>query len=435
MSKPTIILADENLLKRTATEHIRACEQIIAQSSRPTDAFPLEALIILFVVNKDHIPGWEERVEERVWDRAGQLTGRCFLCAYSEQDLQSNYFALNHQELVGFRRGAPILKIVSAIDTRTILSRGGRTKQDVEVKIRKALVYEVFRRDVVVGRLQAAQDRLDGKLVATERGSGLPYLSEHAWVEGVPCKGDARKEAQDPFARKLTVMSSLRAEGESVATEFVPGAGEPRVVVDLIVKQVAASTANMQKREQYDAALAAEAWSIKTLMKACARITELSKDKVELSKATHRADERIAKREEKERKRAEEFASGERKRERRRPLDPIPDPMSRALHQEFTRPDFSPEELNFIAATAGIDPNLLCISHVLATPEFRLAQMLRKMSLGEEYPAGLLELSVLRELFGLAAADGCYPEVRALLRSLALECLPQDRWVSRLKGE
>ncbi len=435
MTRPAIILANENVLRRAVTEHIRACEEVIARSDRPTDAFPLEALIVLFVVNEARIPGWEDRVDERVWDRIAQLTDHCFLCPYSEPDLQSQYFALNHQELVDFRRGVPILKIVSAIDTRTILSSGGRTKLDVEVTIRKALAYEVFRRDVVVGQLQAAQDRLDGKLVVTERGSGLPYLSEHAWVEGVPCKGDARKEPIGSFSRKLAVMGSLRAQGESVATEFVPGAGEPQVVVDLIVKQVAASTANMQKREQYDAALTTEAWSIKTLMKACAGITELSEDKVELSKATRKADERIAKREEKEKKRVEELASGERKRDRWRALDPIPDPMTRALHQEFTSPDFSPEELTFIAAAAGIDPNLLCISHVLATPEFRLAQMLRKMNLREEYLAGPVELGLLRELFGLSDLDGCYQEARSLLTSFALQRLPQDWWVSQLKGE
>jgi len=435
MTRPTIITANENVLRRAVTEHIRACEAIIAHSDRPTDAFPLEALIVLFVVDEAQMPGWQDRVHDRVWDRVALLTDHCFLCPYRELDLQSQYFALNHQEVIDFRRGVPILKIVSAIDTRTILSRGGRTKQDVEVKIRKALAYEVFRRDVVVGQLQAAQDRLDGKLVEAERGSGLSYLSEHAWVEGVPCKGDAKKEVQDPFVRKLTVMSSLRAEGESVATEFVPGAGEPKVVVDLIVKQVAAATANMHLREDYDAALASEASSVKILMKACAGITELSEDKIELSKATRKADERIAKREEKEKKRAEELASGERKRDRWRELDPIPAPMTKEMHQAFTRRDFSPEELVFIAATAGIDPNLLCIAHVLATPEFRLAQMLRKMSFGEEYRAGPLELGVLREMFGLSASDGCHQEARSLLTSLALRLFPQDCWVSQLNGE
>lgn len=435
MTRPTIIPANENMLRRAVTEHIRACEEIIAQSERPTDALPVEALIVLFVVNEARIEGWEDRVDNRVWNCVARLTDHFFLCPYSEPDLQSQYFALNHQELVDFRRGVPILKVVSAIETRTILSRGGRMKQDVEVKIRKALAYEVFRRDVVVGQLQAAQDRLDGKHVEAERGSGLSYLSEHAWLEGVPCKGDARNSGQDPFARKLAVMSSLRAEGESVATEFVPGAGEPKVVVDLIVKQVAASTASMHKREEYDEALAAEASSIKTLMKACAHITELSKDKVELSKATRKADERIAKREEKEKKRAEELANGERKRDRWREPNPIPDPMTKEMHQEFTSRDFSPEELVFVAATAGVDPNLLCIAHVVATPEFRLAQMLRKMSLREQYKAGPLELGVLRELFGLSEPDGCYQEARSLLTSLALQLFPQDWWVSQLKGE
>lgn len=435
MSKPTIILADEKLLQQAMTQHVHACEQIIAQSDRPTDAFPLAALIVLFVVNEAQVPGWEDRVDNRVWDRVALLTDHCFLCLYREQDLQSQYFALNHQELTDFRRGVPILKIVSAIDTRTILSRGGRMKHDVEVKIRKALAYEVFRQDIVVGQLQAAQDRLDGKHVEAERGSGLSYLSEHAWVDGVPCKGDARNAGQDPIARKLAVMSSLRAEGESIATEFVPGAGEPKVVVDLIVKQVAAATANMHKREDYDAALASAASSVEILMKACAGITELSEDKAELSKATRKADERVAKREEKEKKRAEELASGERKRDRWRELDPIPDVTTKEMHQALTSRDFSPEELVFIAATAGVDPNLLCIGHVMATPEFRLAQMLRKMSLGEECRAGPLELGVLRELFGLTVSDRSYQATRSFLTSRALELFPQPLWVSQLKGE
>ena len=116
-------------------------------------------------------------------------------------------------------------------------------------------------------------------------------------------------------------------------------------------------------------------------------------------------------------------------------LDPSPDPMTKEMHQAFTRRDFSPEELVFIAATAGIDPNLLCIAHVLATPEFRLAQMLRKMSFGEEYRAGPLEVGVLREMFGLSAPDGCHQEARSLLTSLALRLFPQDWWVSQLNGE
>lgn len=434
MTRPKIIVANEELLKQAVTDHVHACERIIAQSDRPTDAFPLEALIVGFVVNEAHIQGWEDRIDDRVWNRIGQLTDRCFLYPYAEQDLQSQYFALNHQELVAFRRGVPILKIVSAIDTRTILSRGGRTKQHAEVEIRKALAFEVFRGDIMIGGLFAARDRLDGKLVITERGSGLSYLSEHAWVEGVPCKGDARLQRHDVFSQKLTVMSSLRAEGELVATKFVPGATEARQVVDLILKQVA-STANVRTRDQYDEELAAATWSVKTLMKACAGITKLSEDKVELSKATRKADECITEREEKERKRAEEFASGERKRDRWRTLAPILDPMSKARHQEFTQPDFSPQELTYIAATAGIDPNLLCTCHVSATPEFRLAQMLRKMSLGEQYAAGPMEQRVLREIFGVADADGCYPETRSLLTSLALGCRPKDWWVSQLIGE
>ncbi|MFX8957398.1 hypothetical protein ABTN31_18730, partial [Acinetobacter baumannii] len=82
MPRPTIIPANENVLRRAVAEHIRACQEIIAQSERPTGAFPLEALIVLFVVNEAHIQGWEDRADERVWDRIGQLTDHCFLCPY-----------------------------------------------------------------------------------------------------------------------------------------------------------------------------------------------------------------------------------------------------------------------------------------------------------------------------------------------------------------
>lgn len=434
MSKPTIILANEERLRQAAIEHIHACENVIAQSNRPTDAFPLEAIIALFVVNKDRVAGWDDRVDGRVWQRLSLLLDHCFLCVYDETVLQSEYFALNHQEIINFRSGIPVLKIVSAIDTRAILGRGGRKKHEVEVKIREALAYEVFRRDIEVGELLAAQDRaINGKVIVAERGSGLAHLCEHAWVDGVPSKGDARDEALEPDDRKESLMTSLRVEGGSLVTKFVPGAAEPAQVVDLIVKQMAASTANMRTRDQYGNALAAAAWGVRVLMMACTRITELSEDKVELSNATHKADQRIARREEKEKKRIEELANGTRKRDRWRPLDPIADPMTKAMHQKLTTPDFSPLELAYIASTAGIDPNLLSTNHALATPELRLAQMLRKMSLGEPYLAGPMELDLLRALFFDAQnAIDIYRDIHDFLIRRALECHPQEWWVAEL---
>lgn len=434
MAKPTIIIASADLLKQAVTEHVRACEKIIARSERPTDVFPLDALAVLFVVHEDHIRGWDGRIDSMVWDRVAQLTDHCFLCPYGEQVLQSEYFALTHQELTEFRRGVPILKIAAAIDTRTILARGGRTKHDAEIKLRNALSFEVFRQDIAVGALLAGQDDLDGKRVKPDRGSGLQHLCKHSWVDGVPFKGHARQKALAPFDRKLTLMGSLRDEGEAVAATFVAGAVEPKQVVDMIIKQVAASTTTMRTPKQFEDALAAATSSVKTLMRACAHITELSEGKVGLSRETHKADERIAKREEKERNRSEELASGKRKRDRWRSLDPIPDPMTKAMHQTFTRFDFSPEELLIVASLAGIDPNLLCSSHVLATPEFRLAQMLRKMSLGEEYKAGDLEMGVLRNLFFSSVSGDLYRNLCTPLTSLALECFPRDWWVSQLTG-
>src|ERR1700736_3158926 len=93
----------------------RACEEEITKSDRPTDAFPLKAIVPLFVVNKQHLAGWKERVPDEVSTALKRLTDRCFLCPADEAQLQNRFFALAHADLLKFRQGIPILKIVSAI--------------------------------------------------------------------------------------------------------------------------------------------------------------------------------------------------------------------------------------------------------------------------------------------------------------------------------
>jgi hypothetical protein len=418
------VLSDAASLSDAVEKLAKACNDEIAKSKRPTDAFPIEAIIPLFLVATEHAQDWVPRVLDSIWKALGQLTQFCYVYAANEADVRNEYYALDHDELLQFRKGTPILKFVSAIKPTTCFNVGSRTKHQIEINIREALEFEVFRRDIEIGALQAAKARrLKNKLVVSIRGSGLEYLREHAWVDGVPSKGLESKGLD----REIALFGNLRTKGETLAIKFIPGAKSPSQVETAILRQLDRWDAVERNAAEYDEAIASSASSVRILMKACACITRLTQEKHVLSKATKKANEIAAKRAESER------ATKKAKKRWRPRYSPIPNPMTKARHKFFSTDAFTPFELVFIAYAADVDPNLLSTTHVLATTGFRLARSLRRAFHGQRLHLELGELKLLHELINTPQdAYIIYPQVRQFLKRMALELRPREQWATLL---
>jgi hypothetical protein len=426
------MISNPAAMEQAISELARACEEEIAKADRPTDAFPLQAIVPLFVVDNAQLPGWKDRVHPAIWQPLAALAERCFVCPIEETMLQSKAYALDHDDLGNFRRGIPVLKIISAIKPEQTFNVGGRTKHVTEIKIREALAFEVFTKDIEIGELLSARARaLNAGPTITARGSGLEYLCQHAWIDGVPAKGAAMDKTLPKNDRQLALFESLRAEGEILAVKFVPRALSPTHVETTILQQVGHWNAVQRTLADLDEALASAALPVKILMKASAYVTELTKAKRALAKAIKKAEERAAKRAQKANQLELDLVAGNRRRPRWRPLDPIPDPMTKRLHQYFSECTLSPFELTYVAFAADVDPNLLSTTHALATPEFNLARTLRQLHWGQKIRPEFAELSSLHELvFGQPSAHHLYPDTRAFLAKVALELEPRERWTA-----
>ncbi|WP_305831856.1 hypothetical protein, partial [Klebsiella pneumoniae] len=122
-----------------------------------------------------------------------------------EAELQGTPFALSHGELQQFRNG-PLLRMMSLIDLRLARSQGGRRKRGVEIAIREAIEFEVFRRDPEIGALLSCmRGRFDRVDLAVTKGTGLDSLAELAWVPGVPTKGHPADETLSESDRRLAL--------------------------------------------------------------------------------------------------------------------------------------------------------------------------------------------------------------------------------------
>ena len=422
------IMLDFEAMERAIADLATACEDEIGKADRPTDAFPLKAIVPLFVVKTEHLDKWKDRVAPELWAALSFLTDRCFICPADETELQSKYYALDHKDLAAFQQGVPVLKIVSAIKHDQILD--GRTKHIIEIKIREALEFEVFLRDIEIGELLSAKSRLiKNSPVIRSRGSGLEFLSKHAWIDGVPSKGKPMDKRLSKHDRQTALFESLRYEGEMLAVKSVPSASSPKKVENSIVSQVADWKAIPRTLADCDAALAAAVLPVKILMKACAFVTASTKAKRALAKAVRKAEQRVAKRAAKANQLELDLAAGVIKRPRWRPLNPIANPMTKGRHKYFSECPFSPFELTFIAFTADVDPNLLSTQHVLATPEFRLARMLRRLYWGQQVRPEFAELGLVHELvLGQPGEHFTYTDTRAFLTKAALDLEPRERW-------
>ena len=104
------MISNPAAMEQAIAELARACEEDIAKSDRPTDSFPLKAIIPLFVIDVNRLDGWKDRVAPELWQPLATLTNRCFVCPTDEAGMQSKYYALDQKDLMDFRTGLAHLK-------------------------------------------------------------------------------------------------------------------------------------------------------------------------------------------------------------------------------------------------------------------------------------------------------------------------------------
>lgn len=424
------MISNPAAMEQAIAEVARACDEDIAKSDRPTDSFPLKAIIPLFVVDENRLDGWKDRVAPELWKPLATLTDRCFVCPTEETGMQSKYYALDHKDLMDFRQGLPVLKIIHAIKHDQILN--DRTKHMSELKIREALEFAVFSGDIAIGELQTGKLRLFNKNpAAAAREDGLEFLRQYAWTDGVPTKGEAKDKTLSKGDQQLVLLRNLRREGEILAVKCVPTAVSPADVVQRISDHVQCWAAAGRTAAEYDEALVNAAAPVKILMKACAHVTAWNNEKRALGKAAKKARERAAKRLQKANQRELDLQAGIPRRRRWRPLDLIADPMTKRRHGHFSKCEFSTFELMLIAFTADVDPNLISTAHALATREFILARMLRQLYWRQRPRPEFSELPLLHELlFDADDRPQFCQDTRAFLTKAALDLASRERWAA-----
>ena len=111
------------------------------------------------------------------------------------------------------------------------------------------------------------------------------------------------------------------------------------------------------------------------------------------------------------------------------------EPMTLQQHELFIRNEFSAVELAFIAVAADVDPNLVAVNHMLATPEFRLARKLGQIGRGHQAVFDPEEVKDLDELIlgEKGRAEGAmYRDVHRYLAKCVLDILVLPEGKDRL---
>lgn len=401
-------------IKRLIGDLIRSCEEEISREVRPADALPVETMIAIFVIHADQEAAWPTRVPAEVWNRLGRYTAQCFPVLADEEDIKGQVWALNHDELRQFRAGTPLLKIVVPFKLRK-LARGTRTNHPIEIAIREALQFEVFRRDVEIAAFkQLAKPGSRRNAVVVERGAGISELVERAWVEGVPTKGLAADLNVPVHDRASELFSNLRLEGEKHAGKWMPGA-LPEDVVREIVKHVTDAPTERFSAADFETSIANSAYCVKTMMKACVHITTVTREKNAVAKKFQ----------------APSLLNDG----RAEPIDLddyLDEPMNPRQHEILSGGDFSAKDLAYVAMTTDTDPNLLSPEHVLATPEFALARKLGRLSRGARIELAPIEVLDLRDIIAHEPAR-IYAETHEFIRDLAFAIRPRAIWEATLE--
>ncbi len=409
-----------NSMRRTLNQlmvQIGKAKELIDQSPRPTDAIPVEVTLPFFVIHPDHLDGWKSRVDEETLKRLS-LCARPNVFIVREEEIQALPYALGEKELADFRRGKPVLTMGTLHQIREPLPKGGRRKDVIEVALREALAFEVYRRDIELRAIEAIQAKRKGRTVDPIDIPKVSTLSALVWVEGLPAKGRnlQRNRMGDGPANEddwLAVLAALQEEGRKLAAGWIRGVKTPAEAQAEIIARIFDRDASEWEPTDFDAYSAELVRSVELLMRAVREATELIGCKQDLSQQLRKHLSQIDGR-------------------RTRLYDPMQvEKMTKHDHSIITQNSFTPRELAEIAFLADIDPNLLCSSHMLASVEFGIARQLGRWARGKKMAFGCREIDTLSRILLSQAAEPsseAYTEVHALLADYALELMSVEEW-------
>lgn len=406
---------DINSMSRTLNQimvQIAKTRELIDQSPRPTDAIPVEATLPFFVIHPDHLDGWKSRVDEETLKRLS-LCARPNVFIAREEEIQALPYALDKKELADFRRGKPVLIMATVHQIREPLRRGGRTKDVIEVELREALAFEVYRRDIEIRAIEALQAKKDGRSVSPTKLPEISTLASMVWVDDLPMKQrkvEANQEGNGPADADewCNALSAFYKEGRRLAVARTIGANRPKQAENAIIAETYRLDTPELTSSDLRAALKEAARHVELLMRAYKWATRRAELKYDLSQRLH---EHLTK------------PDGR----RTKPYDPVQvEIMTKLDHIILTQNTFTAKELTEIAFLADSDPNLLCTSHMLASVEFGIARQLGRRARGKKMAFDRREVDTLSWILLSQSGErslAAYPEVHALIADYAIKLM------------
>jgi hypothetical protein len=386
---------------------------VIETSGRPTDVFTPDCVQPIFVIHPDHLDGWRGRVADEIWSRLSVFP-KPMVLTDTEEAVQRGNYALSPHDLRDFRAGLPVLKIMALNKIRDPLGIGGRKKDELEVSLRAALEFEVYRRDIEIRAIDALQAKRHGRNIDPTKSTALEFLAVRAWIDGVATKGRGAG-AGNPKTddEKFAFFDSLREEGRKIATEREGDATRPREIRDAIISDIFSCDTNDFKPADFNEARTRAAGHVELLMRANAHATAVAKTKHTFSKRLRAFLKKIDGR-------------------RKKSFDPFKkEVMTKYEHNLIVANAFTAAELAELAICANIDPNLLCPAHALAWPEFGIARKIGRLGRGEDVHFEANETGLLFRCILVAIErrpPSLYPEVHELLAEYALDAMPIEAW-------
>lgn len=387
----------------------------IKKASRPTDVFTLDGVQPLFIIHPDRLEGWRGRVGDEVWSRLSVFP-KPMVLTDAEDAIQRGNYALSPHDLRDFRAGLPVLKIMALNKIRDPLGKGGRRKDELEVSLRAALEFEVYRRDIEIRAIDALEAKTQGRNVDPTKSTALDVLADRAWIDGVATKGrgagGGNPKTND---EKLAFLESLREEGRKTAAERGANATRPQEIRDAIINDILSSDRTGLTPSDFDGARSRAAAHVKLLMRASAHATAVAETKHTFSKRQRALLGKIDGR-------------------RKKPFDPFKkEVMTKYEHNIIVANAFTAAELAELAICADIDPNLLCPTHALAWPEFEIARKIGHLGRGHAVKFEAREVALLHRSILIddeRRPQSMFSAVHAVLAEYALDAMPFAGWAA-----
>ncbi len=385
----------------------------IASSDRPTDAFPLDAIVPVFMVHPDQVDGWFGRIDPVVAKRL-EIFAPHSVVTESAERLQGALYALTRDELSMFERGAPILRLQVPILIREALGRGGRKKDVVETKLREALAYQIFYHEIELTAIEASEASAQGKIVDPHEISCLDHFVDHAWVNGVPAKTRASGDESEAD-RRLAFFASLREEGRRLTPKFAYGVVDIRRFRNAVIADFSNLDTKGWSHADYEAARDRAVAPVLLLMRAYAHVTSVAETKAGYSKRQRHVLETVDGR-------------------RAQPIDRTTETvMNRREHGVIAGAAFTPIELLNIAVLADVDPNLVSPTSAIYSIEFSLARKIRNFGFGEPVALNSMEAEVFGRILGHELpVDPMWASLHTATAALAFEIRPRETWLEML---